>query len=332
MSGRPVHPAAAPLLAACSPPEHAPGRSIASAAWTTGGPSSSVCASRGSTPFRTSSTGSRRSRDVHAAHDALEAGEETDAAYRIAGRMTPGAATAARPSSTSSTAPASSRSRPSATCWGASPSTLLTSLDVGDLIGIDGMAFKSRRGELTLLGHGLEAAGQDAEGAAGEVPRPRGRRDPLPPPRGRPARQRGDARAVHPALEGGARGPALARRARLPRGRDADPPAALRRRAGPPVHDALQRARPRLLPADRRRAVPEAPDRRRARARLRDRQGLPQRGALAEAQPRVHDARVVRGLRRLRGHRRAARGADRATWPPRSATTGRSTSRRPGGA
>ena len=108
-----------------------------------------------------------------------------------------------------------------------------------------------------------------------------------------------------------ARDPALARRPRLPRGRDADPAAALRRRARAAVHDALQRARPRLLPAHRRRAVPQAPDRRRARARLRDRQGLPQRGALAQAQPRVHDARVVRGLRRLRGHRGPARGAGR---------------------
>ena len=41
--------------------------------------------------------------------------------------------------------------------------------------------------------------------------------------------------------------------------------------------------------------------RRRPRAGLRARQGLSQRGPLAQAQPRVHDGRVVRGLRRLRG-------------------------------
>ena len=76
-----------------------------------------------------------------------------------------------------------------------------------------------------------------------------------------------------------------------------------------PVHDALQRARPRLLPAHRRRALPQAADRRRPRARLRDRQELPQRGAVLQAQPRVHDARVVRGLRRLRGRRAPRRGA-----------------------
>ena len=46
-----------------------------------------------------------------------------------------------------------------------------------------------------------------------------------------------------------------------------------------------QRARPGPLPAHRDRALPEAPDRRRPRARLRDRQGLPQRGRLVQAQP-----------------------------------------------
>ena len=158
----------------------------------------------------------------------------------------------------------------------------------------------TRRGELTLRASELDAARQVAAPAAREVPRARGRRDPLPPPRARPDRERGDARAVHPALEGDRRDPPLARRARLPRGRDAGAPAALRRRAGAAVHDPLQRPRPRLLPAHRHRALPEAADRRRARAGLRDRQELPQRGPLAQAQPRVHDARVVRGLRRLR--------------------------------
>ena len=43
----------------------------------------------------------------------------------------------------------------------------------------------------------------------------------------------------------------------------------------------------------------QAPDRRRAGARLRAGQGLPQRGHLVQAQSRVHDGRVVRGLRRL---------------------------------
>ena len=58
---------------------------------------------------------------------------------------------------------------------------------------------------------------------------------------------------------------------RLRRGRDADPPADLRRRGGAAVHDLLQRVRARLLPAHRRRALPEAADRRRPRAGVRDR-------------------------------------------------------------
>ena len=61
--------------------------------------------------------------------------------------------------------------------------------------------------------------------------------------------------------------------------------------------------------------------RRRDRSRLRARQGLPQRGHLAQAQPRVHDARVVRGLRGLQGRRRAARAARRRR--SRSASSGR---------
>ena len=64
--------------------------------------------------------------------------------------------------------------------------------------------------------------------------------------------------------------PPLPRRPGLPRGRDARPPAALRRRGGPTLHHPPQRARPDLLPADRRRALPEAADRRRLRAGLRD--------------------------------------------------------------
>ena len=176
----------------------------------------------------------------------------------------PGAATAARRSSTWSTARGKLQVHAKRDVLGEESFDTLTSLDLGDLIGVDGTAFKSRRGELSLRADGLDAAGQVAAGAAREVPRPRGRGDPLPPPRARPDRQRGDARAVHPALEGGPRHPPLARRARLPRGRDADPPAALRRRAGAAVRDPPQRAGPRPLPADRRRALPQAPDRRAA--------------------------------------------------------------------
>ena len=49
--------------------------------------------------------------------------------------------------------------------------------------------------------------------------------------------------------------------------------------------------------------------------RLRARQGLPQRERLVQEQPRVHDARVVRGLRRLPRHDGPHRGARRAPSP-----------------
>ena len=75
-------------------------------------------------------------------------------------------------------------------------------------------------------------------------------------------------------------------------------------------HNALDM---RPVHADRAGAVPEAPRRGRARARVRDRALLPQRGHQHAAQPRVHDARVLPGVRDVRRpdglHRGAARAA-----------------------
>ena len=203
----------------------------------------------------------------------------------------------------------------------------LINLDLGDLLGADGTVFRTRRGELTHRGQRLDAARQVAAPAAREAPRADGHRDALQTSRARPDVQRGDARHVHRARQDRQRHPPLPRRGRLHRGRDPDPAAALRRRAGQAVRDALQRARPHDVPADRHRALPQAPDRRRAGARLRDRQELPQRGPDAQAQPRVHRARVVRGLRRLAGRRRPLRAADRLRGARSSAA---SASRRPG--
>ena len=100
-----------------------------------------------------------------------------------------------------------------------------------------------------------------------------------------------------------ARDPPLARCAPLPRGRDADDALHRRRRDREAVHHAPQRARPGPVPARRAGAVPQAPGRRRLRARLRDQPQLPQRRRQHPPQPRVHDARAVRGLRHVRrGH------------------------------
>ena len=72
---------------------------------------------------------------------------------------------------------------------------------------------------------------------------------------------------------------------------------------------------------DRARAVPEAAGGRRPRPRLRDQPQLPERGHLDPAQPRVHDARVLSGVRGLQRPDGAHRGALRAPRPdgPRAA-------------
>ena len=134
------------------------------------------------------------------------------------------------------------------------------------------------------------------------VPRPDRHGDALPQALPRPAHERGVARPLPPAHERRLVDPSLPRRRGVRRGRDARPPASLRRRVRAPVRDALERAGRRSLPAHRDRALPQAADRGRARARLRDRQGLPQRERLVQAPARVHDARVVRGVRRLPRH------------------------------
>ena len=77
--------------------------------------------------------------------------------------------------------------------------------------------------------------------------------------------------------------PRFLRRARLPRGRDADDAAGRRRRRGAAVRHASQRARHGPLPAHRSRALPQAPAGRRLRSRLRDQPHLPQRGRLDAA-------------------------------------------------
>ena len=79
-----------------------------------------------------------------------------------------------------------------------------------------------------------------------------------------------------------------------------DARAARRRRRRSPLRDAPQRARHAPLHEDRAGALLEAPPRRRPRARLRDRPLLPQRRHLDPAQSRVHDARVLLGVRDVR--------------------------------
>ena len=87
---------------------------------------------------------------VHAAHDALADGEETDAEYRVAGRLT-----ARRGHGGAAFLDVQDRSgklqiHAKRDVLGEESFETLISLDLGDLIGVDGTAFKSRRGELSL--------------------------------------------------------------------------------------------------------------------------------------------------------------------------------------
>jgi len=87
---------------------------------------------------------------VHAEHGGLEAGEETDVAYRIAGRLS-----ARRGHGGAAFLDVVDRSgklqvHAKRDVLGEESFETLTSLDLGDMIGVDGTAFKSKRGELSL--------------------------------------------------------------------------------------------------------------------------------------------------------------------------------------
>jgi lysyl-tRNA synthetase class 2 len=91
---------------------------------------------------------------VHEEHDDLEPGEETDAAYRIAGRLA-----ARRGHGGAAFLDLVDRSgklqvHAKRDVLGEDSFDTLTSLDLGDLIGVDGTTFKSRRGELSLRATG----------------------------------------------------------------------------------------------------------------------------------------------------------------------------------
>jgi lysyl-tRNA synthetase class 2 len=88
--------------------------------------------------------------DVRARHEALADGEETDSRHRVAGRLA-----ARRGQGRNAFLDLVDRSgriqlHARVDVLGDQPFERLLSLDLGDLIGIDGVAFRSRRGELSL--------------------------------------------------------------------------------------------------------------------------------------------------------------------------------------
>jgi lysyl-tRNA synthetase, class II len=94
--------------------------------------------------------------EVHANHDGLADGEETDAEYRIAGRLA-----ARRGHGGAAFLDLIDRSgrlqvHAKRDVLGEKSFERLVECDLGDLIGVDGTAFKSRRGELTLRATGWE--------------------------------------------------------------------------------------------------------------------------------------------------------------------------------
>ena len=93
---------------------------------------------------------------AHAAHGDLEPGQETDAAYRVAGRLAArrGHGGAAFLDIVDRAGKIQVHARKDV--LGDESFDRLTSLDLGDIVGIDGTAFMTKRGELTLKATGWE--------------------------------------------------------------------------------------------------------------------------------------------------------------------------------
>jgi len=101
-------------------------------------------------PFPHSYPGRAEIAEVRAAHDGLEAGAETESAYRLAGRIA-----ARRGHGKSAFIDLVDRSgriqlHSQADVLGDESHDGLVGLDLGDIVGVEGNAFKTRRGELSL--------------------------------------------------------------------------------------------------------------------------------------------------------------------------------------
>ncbi|MEA2348721.1 MAG: lysyl-tRNA synthetase, class [Thermoleophilaceae bacterium] len=101
-------------------------------------------------PFPHSYPGVQAIAEVHTAHDGLADGEETESAYRVAGRLSArrGQGKAAFLDLVDRTGRMQLHAR--ADVLDEASFARLLEMDLGDLIGVDGTAFKTRRGELSL--------------------------------------------------------------------------------------------------------------------------------------------------------------------------------------
>jgi lysyl-tRNA synthetase class 2 len=111
--------------------------------------------SEGVDPFPHSYPGVEPAAAVHAAHEGLADGEETDASHRVAGRLAArrGQGKMAFLDLVDRSARIQLQARRDV--LGDEAFDRLLSLDLGDVIGIDGTAFRSRRGELSLRVSGV---------------------------------------------------------------------------------------------------------------------------------------------------------------------------------
>jgi lysyl-tRNA synthetase class 2 len=105
-------------------------------------------------PFPHAYPGVVASEVVREAHGDLEDGAETDVAYRVAGRLAARRGHGGQAFLDVVDRAGRIQIQAKRDVLGEESFDALTSLDLGDLVGIDGTAFKSRRGELTLRATG----------------------------------------------------------------------------------------------------------------------------------------------------------------------------------
>ena len=183
-------------------------------------------------------------------------------------------------------------------------------LDLGDIIGVDGELKRTMKGELTIFVEDLKLLTK-------AIATPPEKHKGLADPELRQRMRYLDLIHTDGVLERFLRRTKIVQsirntlcRPRVRRDRRADAARDRRRGGRPAVYDPSQRPGYRPLPANRLGVAPEAAVGGRHRAGLRVGPRLSQRGHRRPAQPRVHHARSLPGLRQLRDDDGSDRGRD----------------------
>ena len=150
--------------------------------------------------------------EAKAPHEGLEPGEETEARVRVAGRLAArrGQGKAAFLDLVDRTGRMQLHAR--ADVLGKESLDALVALDLGDLLGVDGTIFKTRRGELSVKVDAWELLAKSLRPPPDKHAGLHGHRDAPAPPRAGPDVQRGDPRGLRHARQGHHRDPPLPRR------------------------------------------------------------------------------------------------------------------------